>query len=201
MRRTSKIQKGVGGKRTKPVKKPQPIKKPRPATSGEHVAVAAAIAERPSTDKAEEQLDIEDLIGAPETWKLKTVRAENAAQLRGPGRPPGARNKRTLEWAEYLLTRYASPLEVLAQMAVARVDELAASLGCTKLEAFQEKRQAAIALVPYVHQKQPLAVNLNNKTFVYLTINEGDENGPRDDDITLTARVVEKIGDGPKPQP
>ena len=125
--------------------------------AGEKTAAALAIGERPLTDQAEEQLDLEDLLGLPQTAALVDLQAR-----RGPGRPAGARNRRTTEFADYLLSRYASPMEVLAQVAVARVDELAAQLGCTKLEALQEKRLAAIALVPYLHQKQPLAVNLPN---------------------------------------
>lgn len=168
-------------------------KKPPAQTTGEKAAVAIALAAagNPSTEHKEEQLDIEDLIGAP--LRLDQVEVLNRNGNRGVGRPLHSRNKRTVEWAEYLLTRYASPLEVLAQMAVARVDVLAAQLGCTKFEAYQEKRLAAIALVPFIHQKQPLAVNLNNKTFVHLTISEGSELSPAPDDMTLTARVVEAI--------
>lgn len=160
------------------------------------VGIALAAAGNPSTEQVEEQLELEDLIGAP----IPSDKVEIINTVRGVGRPPGSRNVRTREWVEYLLARYASPLEVLAQMAVARVDVLAAQLGCTKLEAFQEKRLAAIALVPFIHQKQPLAVNLTNKTVVYLTINEVDDSGPREDDLSLTARVVERIPDGTKPQ-
>jgi hypothetical protein len=170
-------------------------KKPPPQTTGERAAVAIALTatgNAPPTEQIEEQLDIEDLIGAPQL-REDQVAVLNANGPRGVGRPPGARNKRVTEWAEYLLTRYASPLEVLAQMAVARVDELAARIGCTKLEAYQEKRLAAIALVPYIHQKQPLAVNLSNKTFVHLTITEEGASAATPDDITVVARVVERI--------
>lgn len=168
-------------------------KKPPVQTRGEKTAVDLAIAAagNPSTEQVEEQLDLEDLIGAP--LRLDQVEVLNKTGNRGVGRPLHSRNKRTVEWAEYLLTRYASPLEVLAQMAVARVDELAARLGCTKFEAYQEKRLAAIALVPFIHQKQPLAVNFSNKTFVHLTISEESALAPAADDITVTARIVERI--------
>lgn len=174
---------GPGAKRKKP--------HPQRATAGEKAAVATAMVgvDPPHTD--EEQLDIEDLIGAPRTAKV--VRLENKLAARGVGRPPGARNKRAIEWTEYLLARYQSPLEVLAQMAVARVDVLAAKLSCTKLEAFQEKRLAAIALVPYLHEKRPLAVNLNNRTVVHLTISEAPAFDVPGDELSLTARIVEKI--------
>jgi len=44
-------------------------------------------------------------------------------------------------------------LEVLAQAARAPIVELARELGCSKLEAFSEKRKAAEALAPYLHPK------------------------------------------------
>jgi hypothetical protein len=140
----------------------------------------------PPTDEAQQL----DLIGAekPEEFAARIER-------RGPGRPPGARNKRTQEWAEFLLARNASPLEVLMQIANARVDDLARQLGCKRLEALQEKRLAAIALVPYLHQKMPLAVDLTNRNVVYLTINETSELQPSDGDLTLTATVVKAIDD------
>lgn len=186
--RKSKTQPKGRGPTATPKKPVQP-----PAQKGVKAAIdiAVAAAGNPSTEQVEEQLDLEDLIGAP--LRPDQVEVLNTNGSRGVGRPPGARNKRTVEWAEYLLTRYASPLEVLAQMAVARVDELASRLGCTKLEAYQEKRLAAIALVPFIHQKQPLAVNFSNKTFVHLTISEESSPSPAPDDITVVARVVERI--------
>lgn len=128
-----------------------------------------------------------DLIGAVKPEKFRELQ-----ERRGPGRPPGARNKRTQEWAEYLLSRYASPLEVLMQIANARVDDLRKAIGCTSLEALQEKRLAAIAVIPYVHQKQPMAVDLTKTSFVQLIIQES-EPAQVGDDLTLTARVVEAV--------
>lgn len=195
MPRTSKTATGGRGQRRSPVK----------LTSGEKTAVAAAIAATPGADRPPteqiadrlEQLDlIEDVLGLPDLEPGEKVVVLNGGITRNAGRPVGARNKRTQEWADYILSRYTSPLEVLAQLAVARVDVLAEQLGCTRLEAMQEKRQAAIALVPFIHQKQPLAVNLTNKTVVYLNIVEGEPLVPREDDLTLTAHVVEKMADG-----
>jgi hypothetical protein len=120
-----------------------------------------------------------DLLGLP-------VRATVDGAPRGPGRPIGARNKRTVEFAKFLLSRYASPLEVLAQMAVAPAAELARALSCSALEAFQEKRHAAIALAPYLHERQPIAVNLTDRKVVYLHIEVGDKPAELGDDEALT---------------
>jgi hypothetical protein len=162
--------------------------------SGERTAVEMALDEAPGLDdlEAEEQLD---LIGLPETRAVVNLREERELRDGRKGRPPGSRNKRTLEMANYLLSRYSSPLEVLAQIATARVDDLAASLGCKKLEALQEKRLAAIALVPFLHQKMPVAVDITNRKVVHLDVTiDGDAALPADEsEITLTARVVENI--------
>jgi hypothetical protein len=107
-----------------------------------------------------EQLAFDDL-GLPGTPK------------RARGRPSGQRNKRNQRVADYLLARYRDPLEGLTQMASLGVEDIQAALGCTKLEAWQEKRLCAIAALPYLHQRQPIAVDLTNRNVVHLTINTG----------------------------
>ena len=77
------------------------------------------------------------------------------------GRPAGQRNVRVQRTADYLLARYRDPLEGLVAMAAMGVDELASALGCTKLEAFGEKRQCATAAIPYLHSRMPIAVNVS----------------------------------------
>lgn len=162
---------------------------------GDQTAVALVLAAQDNEPDEELETRQLDLLGLPTTPKLRKLREETAPEPKGPGRPAGARNKRTLEMARFLLSRYTSPLEVLAQIATARVDELSASLGCTSTVALQEKRLAAIALLPYLHQKMPVSVDLTNRQEVYLTIHEGFLTEPGEDDITLTATVVETLRD------
>ena len=138
-----------------------------------------------------EQIDLEDLLGLPRP----IVSAPDGAaspERRGPGRPPGSRNRRTVQWVDFLLRRYASPLEVLAQMATARVEDLKNQLGCNALEAFQEKRHAAIALAPFLHQRQPLALNVTERKVVYLTIStdKPDSRIVDAESVTLAAELV-----------
>lgn len=162
------------------------------SSNGLKTAVDLVMAAMPGEDLAEpEQIDLEDYLGLPPRGDLGTGGAV-AGGARGPGRPPGARNKRTTQWAEYLLSRYASPLEVLAQIAVARVEDLKAQLACTALEAFQEKRHAAVALAPFLHQRQPLALNLTERKVVYLTIQQDSGAGSAvpNDAMTLSAQIV-----------
>lgn len=190
---------------TKP-KKP-PVKKPvvPKQTRGEAAALKKALAAAPPSLPPEpQQLDlIDDCLGLPETPSLREYREKKK------GRPTGATNKRTEELAAYLLSRYTSPLEVLMRIATAPVEELVASLGCTNMEALQEKRLAAIPCLPYLHQKQPQAIDLTSRQVVHLTIHDipftdDDGAGGGDDDektLTLTATVIEKAKDGSDAQP
>ena len=88
-----------------------------------------------------------DLLGLPE------VERNSNLTRAGRGRPLGARNRTTRDWLDYLSRRYGSPLEILAQMARAPTDELAQELGCTRLDAYVQKRRAAESLAPYLHPK------------------------------------------------
>ena len=85
------------------------------------------------------------------------------------GRPKGAPNKRTAETVRYLLSRYAHPLEVLAQIYSRPVDVLATELDCSLLEAAQMQVSAAKEVAPYVAQKLPTQVDFRGD----IDINEG----------------------------
>lgn len=119
-----------------------------------------------------------------------------ARGVSGPrgGRPRGARNRRTQEWVEYLLSRYRSPLVFLLETYHRSPRELAEQLELYKFhegklvlapvldengvhlrdeagelrwqpalatgEAAEIQVRAAIAALPYLHQKQPLAIDI-----------------------------------------
>lgn len=155
--------------------------------AGEKTAVEMALDGAPELSD-EEQLD---MLGMPP----KPFRAPWSPAQKGPGRPPGARNKRTVEMVNYLSSQYRSPLEVLAVISNAGVGELAARLGCTKLEALQEMRIAASTLLPYWHQKMPLAVDLNQRV-VHLNIFDDGERAGGDEQLGLglVAVVAASIG-------
>ncbi|MCF6216820.1 MAG: hypothetical protein L3J58_11705 [Emcibacter sp.] len=81
----------------------------------------------------------------------------------GPGRPKGSKNKSSEEWAEHILNQYRSPLIFLAETYNRPVGLLAAELKCDRLEAFKIQLAAAKDLAPYVHQKQPQALDLGGE--------------------------------------
>jgi len=104
----------------------------------------------------------------PMPMPVQPVAASGAA-----GRPKGRRNRSTEEWRKLILSRHASPLEFLAQMWSRTPKELAEELGLYERvqvgelmwedrlatgEAFKRQVEAAVAALPYLHQKQPLAV-------------------------------------------
>lgn len=147
-------------------------------------AVSAAIAE---ADQAEpEQLGLFD---APLTSEGQ---AAAAMRGRGPGRPAGSRNRRTERTIKFLLSRHRDPREVLLEIAEANVFDLAALLGCKPFEAMQEKRLAAIGVLPYVAARiTPEQVN-DNRQVMHLTINAGAPGGAVAG-AGATARVLDAI--------
>ena len=120
------------------------------------------------------------------------------ARRRGPGRPPGARNKSTDAWRDFILARYQSPLIALAETYSRSVVDLKDELGCSLLEAFQLQQQAAKELAPYLHSKMPQAVQVDAKGDFTLII-EGGAGGavgvPGDDAVVIEG----EIGDMEKP--
>ncbi len=111
---------------------------------------------------------------------------------RGPGRPRGARNRRTEEWVDYLLSRYRSPLIALAETYSRPVAVLAAELNTSRLEAFKLQISAAKELAPYLHQRQPLGIQVDSRGVVQLVI-AGDapaEAVQAADGLVLEAQII-----------
>jgi hypothetical protein len=107
-------------------------------------------AKRLDDAESEDEAPELDLLGLPQ---LKAPqRSANLARA-GRGRPPGARNHSTEAWRDHITKRYGSPLEVLAQMSRAPIEELARELHCSRLDAFVQKRHAAEALAGYIQPK------------------------------------------------
>ena len=118
------------------------------------------------------------------------LRGAPATRPVGTGTRAGRRNVRVQRVAAYLLARHGDPLETLVGMAQMGVEDLVQALGCTRLEAWQEKRHAALATLPYLHQRQPLAIALSDHKFVHLTIGEGFAGGV-DSVVSEVAQFVE----------
>lgn len=107
--------------------------------------------------------------------------SKGASGPRG-GRPLGARNKSTDEWARFLLSRYQSPLTVLAELysrplaelvdelqamadkhAVVTARETGISISVARVDplaVLKVQKEAAVALAEYLHKKQPKAIEV-----------------------------------------
>ncbi len=126
-----------------------------------------------------EQLGLLDEGPAPEVLPIGGTRIRmDAARGRG-GRPKGAANKRTELMRDYLLRRgYTHPMEALAAIASASVDEVAVEIAGgedryerldqagrieVRTRALDQVRRAATDLLPYFESKRPVQVQVNEE--------------------------------------
>ena len=97
--------------------------------------------------------------GGRATHLQLALRARN-----GPGRPAGAQNLGTKEFREYLLGRGVSPLQRIMEWSMHTPTSLAAELQCSRLEAFDRLKDLWSELAPFLHQRMPLAVEVDQRS-------------------------------------
>lgn len=99
----------------------------------------------------------------------------------GPGRRPGALNKRSKDLAKWFIGRYGDPIGVLGEIMNTPPDllyqQMVAAQGgeskskrITGADAFRLRNEAAKEVMPYIHGKQPLRVDVNSRADVILNI-------------------------------
>ena len=140
--------------------------------------------ERLAEERVAEALPVQhELIGLPETPAGVALRARKG------GRPPGARNKRLEETARVVVEQFGDPL--LHQVAVATmgVDALVAA-GLSIEKAFEERRLAAAVVLPYLHQRQAVRLDVTGRQVVHLTIVDGSEDSEQYQEV-VDAVVVQ----------
>lgn len=112
------------------------------------------------------------------------------------GRPPGARNKSTDDWVDYIRARYRSPLEMLAETFSRHVDDLARELGISKKDAFAFQLQAAKELAPYMHSKMPQALTIDGTADITLILEGGapglQAGAPGDGAVVIDVESIEE---------
>jgi hypothetical protein len=117
------------------------------------------LAEAIEGELGEERLVQAPLFPSEELGQLPGEPFARREQLRRPGRPIGSPNKRSMRMRDYIAAKgYTDPLLFFAEAISRNVGDLAAELGCSRLEAFQEMRHCADSLAPYLHSKMPVAV-------------------------------------------
>lgn len=89
------------------------------------------------------------------------------AEVNRGGRPVGARNRRTEEYARFLRSRFGDPLAVGTSIAArditqpGELERLALDLGMKRGDAAEFWLRTLNAVLPYLHQRMPQAVVLN----------------------------------------
>ena len=109
-----------------------------------------------------------------------------------PGRPRGAANLATREWARKIVASGASPLEFWARVINADPQEMAEEWGLKLPEVLGYKLEAAKLLAPYVHKKQPVAVDLGVDQRHVLVFGDLGELAGNDDGLGPVIDVNEK---------
>lgn len=155
--------------------------------AGEITAVAAALEAQGETID-DEAVDLFAGMGLPENQDIEMLR-----RRAGPGRPLGARNRRTEQTVARLLAWRRDPRDVLLEIAEAPIDVLMATLGCTALEALQEKRHAAVGVLPYVAQKQAVEVNVSGIKPVHMHFTMGGAAAADSHAGSMAARLLNII--------
>ena len=121
-------------------------------TDGHKTALQAAIAAARVVEAARQLELFAEPQNEPET-------RGQVVPFRGPGRPPGARNKRTDEASRIYAAQFGDPLaravEVAAMpiLAPGVLEEFAKFLQCSRLEAFKAWANCSSSVMGYVHQK------------------------------------------------
>lgn len=125
-----------------------------------------------------EIIEARDLVLLPDPEQLDLIRdlvphrdagtAARVAERRGRGRPPGALNKRNAKFRDQVLALGPHPALALQRAYSMPVEQLAAVLECSKLEAFQVGIRAAAELLPYIEGKQPVTIDLREQHDVVL---------------------------------
>ena len=85
------------------------------------------------------------------------------------------RSAATIFTVSQLLERYRDPRAILLEMAGSSLDAIVEATGCTRLEAWQEKRLCAMAALPYVSQKLPVQVDMRHTRAIVLNMLDKDE--------------------------
>ena len=82
-------------------------------------------------------------------------------EARGPGRPPGAKNRATRQTAEWFLSRFMSPLEGAGKLISAYFQDPAKFCdenSLNRADALKLVAQLMRDVAPYVHRRQPIAL-------------------------------------------
>ncbi len=98
---------------------------------------------------------------------------EHRRQKGAGGRKPGSKNRSNLDFQRYLLQFGPQPGVTQMRMLARPVEQLAAELGCSKLEAARLQIACDDNLLPYFASKMPVAVDVRHQGDVTIVFGEG----------------------------
>ena len=120
--------------------------------------------------------------------------SDSPARRRGPGRPKGRPNRRTEEIVRYIGARYPMPLQAICELYTRNVRDLAIELDLVErgedgrvktdmtgepllqrgalLDVLRVQAAAMQAALPYLHQRQPMAVQATVRQAGMIVIGE-----------------------------
>jgi hypothetical protein len=154
--------------------------------------IAAAVAEQCPQAEMVELLAVQDALGLPNQHQVEVLRERRKA-----GRPPGARNKRTETLTAQVDRLFGNPVLRAAALAMMPVDELAASLGVRPMEALQEQRLWLGLVLPFVAARMPIAVDVNNRQVVNLTIVDMPADGDGSQSSVVEVLEYQAVSEAP----
>jgi hypothetical protein len=129
----------------------------------------------------------DDLFEGDAPLPLAPAPSPEPAAGKARGRPPGARNRSTEEFVRFFLSQHRAPMSVLGNIVSQPLGDLVDQLQAMSdkhkgwrpgsdtrdgyweriqinpLEVLRLQRDAAVALMPYIHKKQPMALELDDK--------------------------------------
>ena len=119
--------------------------------------------------------------GQADFFLSEDERDELPVARKGPGRPPGAKNRRHDQIRARFLARWNHPLDVLGAIQSMPVGELADLLGCKKGEALHIQVRAAVEALPYIESKQPVKIETDGEGLPVLILGriEGGQGAAR----------------------
>lgn len=161
--------------------------------TGLAAALAPHVGEPPADAGAVQGELLADEITDEGSFLGMVAREGEAAKSRG--RPAGSKNRRTEEWARFILSQRRSPLLFMAEICATPLADLARTMACTKLEAAEFARKCASDLAPYLHQRQPQAIAVEGANAGMLTIIQfGAPGGPDLGAFGLAMQVQQNQG-------
>lgn len=169
---------------------------------GKAVIASGGLADpEPTASAGEEQEELFDrdaLADAPLFVLSVDQRGNDVQRGGGRGRPKGSQNRTTEQMRRLFLSRHRDPLMAAGEIISTPIDVLRTQLGCDMLEAAEFWRKVLVDVLPYIHQKRPIAIEGGGVSAGVLNVIIGTPGGnPAGGEFGVSMRLV----DGEQNQP